>query len=41
MSIKGQIGCKIDIKGQEASMLFIRDPDRKQAMREDPGGTAA
>lgn len=41
MNIKGQIGCKIDIKGQEASVLFITGLDRMQAMREDPGGTAA
>lgn len=41
MSIKGQIGCKTYIKGQEVSVLFITDPDRIQAMHEDPGGTAA
>lgn len=41
MSIKGQNGCKIDIKGQEASVSFIRGSDRIQAMREDPVGTAA
>lgn len=41
MSIKGQIGCKIYIKGQEVSVLFITGPDRLQAMHEDPGGTAA
>lgn len=41
MSIKGQIGCKIYIKGQEASVLFLTGPDRIQAIHEDPGGTAA
>lgn len=41
MSIKGQIECKIDSKGQEASVLFLTSPDGIHAMHEDPGGTAA